>query len=73
MIYKDGNKWIYEHDGEIIAVEYSYEMVKACGDARVKAMQPNNASSRTADGLCKHYILNDRGKCVECGVQIRRR
>jgi hypothetical protein len=40
MIYQNGNKWIYEHDGEIVAVEYTYKMAKACGDARVKAMKP---------------------------------
>lgn len=33
------NKWVYEYNGEIIAVEYSREMAVACGEARIKAMK----------------------------------
>jgi len=36
-IYKQGNKWIAEYNGVIVAIESTYEMAKACGEARVKA------------------------------------
>ncbi len=50
-IYQNGNKWIYEYDGEIIAVEYSRQMAVACGEARVKALQANNACTQTGGAV----------------------
>ena len=49
-IYQNGNKWIYEYDGEIVAVEYSRQMAVACGEARVKALQANTAYTRLGAG-----------------------
>jgi hypothetical protein len=50
-IYQNGSKWIYEYDGEIVAVEYSREMAVACGEARVKAIRANTSVEPTEGSL----------------------